>query len=344
MSVWQITPISQAPAHWQQEWDGLNRKINGAHPMLDSRFVAALLVHFGAQGVHLCRHGSAADVEAYCLLRQHRNGMWTTFLPAQAQIGPVLISDWGVVPGLVRSLPGLALSLDLLCLDPDYGFPAGDIAGDRATTLLGHALTMNIALTGGFDAYWAGRSKKLVQNMRRYAKRWAAEGPATRLVRLTHGSDMHAAVARYGDLESSGWKGRAGTAVHIDNIQGRFYLEVMECFARTGNAVVYEYWQGERLAAARLAITSEDMILMLKTAYDESLSELAPGRLLLHDLLKLEFEGGSGGRMEFYTDATQDQLAWATGQRLIQHATFYRGGAAKSLVALIRQAKRWLRR
>jgi hypothetical protein len=339
MADWKVSPVDLADVGWLGEWDVLNRRLNRSHPMLDSRFVQALLRHFGSQGVMLCRQSGATGFALVC---RHRRGMWTTHLPAQAQIGPILLEDWGAIPDLIQALPGHAFSLDLLSLDSEYGFPEESVRAAGLSTLMDHDLTMNIDLSGSFESYWEGRSRKLIQNMRRYAKRWENDG-MTRLVRITERDAMAAAVRRYGELESAGWKGRAGTAVHADNVQGRFYTDVMERFAATGNALVYEYWRGDALAAARLAITSSDMILMLKTAYDEKLSELAPGRLLLHDLLKLEFQRREHGRIEFYTNATQDQLAWATGERRIRHATFYRGALSRGLVGLIRRAKVLLR-
>ncbi len=342
MNTWKITPLEHAPTNWLQTWDALNARLCGAHPMLDSRFVAALLAHFGTPDVHLCWHETDGNPDAACLLRRHRIGMWTTFLPAQMQIGTTLIGDWGAIPELVRSLPGLKLSLDLLCQDPNFGFPAARFANKRATHLLSHALTMDIRLSGTFDAYWASRSRKLVNNMRRYANRWRNLGESPRFVRITRPDEMVSAITRYGNLELSGWKGEAGTAIHIDNAQGRFYVDVMQSFARTGNGLVYEYWLGDTLAAARLAISSHKSIVMLKTAYDESLADLAPGRLLLHDLLRGEWDSLPGGTIEFYTNATQDQLAWATGQRPIQHVTFYRNSAARGLISVIRHANKLL--
>jgi len=36
---------------------------------------------------------------------------------------------------------------------------------------------------------------------------------------------------RYGILESAGWKGKSGTSIHPENIQGAFYDEVLQSFA-----------------------------------------------------------------------------------------------------------------
>ena len=209
-----------------------------------------------------------------------------------------------------------------------------------------HALTINIDVAGeaaGFDAYWAQRSKKLSQNIRRYAHRLEKDGGGRQLLRLTEAAQMGAAVARYGELESSGWKGREGTAIRIDNAQGEFYREVLERFAASGQGAVYECWFGDRLAASRLVIGSPAMLVMLKTSYDESLSEFAPGRLLLFDLIRQTFAEGGCRTIEFYTNATPDQLAWATGQRTIRHVTVFRNAGVRLVYETGRRLLRRLR-
>jgi hypothetical protein len=144
------------------------------------------------------------------------------------------------------------------------------------------------------------------------------------LVVLERPEDMREAVTRYGGLESAGWKQAAGTAVHIDNPQGRFYAEVLEQFAATRHGRVYELWIADRLAASRLVISGAGMHIILKTSYDESLSEFAPGRLLLYALLERAFAERSQRAVEFYTNATVDQLAWATASRTISHSVHFR--------------------
>ncbi|MCL2636112.1 MAG: GNAT family N-acetyltransferase, partial [Betaproteobacteria bacterium] len=149
-------------------------------------------------------------------------------------------------------------------------------------------------------------------------------------------------VGRFGELESAGWKGKAGTAVAIDNVQGRFYAEVMASFAATGQAEVLELSIGDRLAASRLLIGNERLLVFLKTAYDETLSRFAPGRLLLYRLLQRELAGQPQRVVEFYTNATRDQAEWATFGSAIQSIQLFRGDGAIAAYTLFRTAKRQL--
>ncbi|MFN3302174.1 MAG: GNAT family N-acetyltransferase [Roseateles sp.] len=326
----------------QSEWDALNDHLCGGHPMLDGIFVDALLRHFGEEQVHLgvCREGSR--VVAMCLLQPRHLGIWSTFLPAQAQIGPALLDPGSDTLALLRALPGRAMQLDWLCNDPRFG-DLRELPGQPVQSLP-HALTMSISLAGSFDDYWAQRPRKLIQNMRRYQRRAQAEAGEPRLDVVSDPAAIAAAVDRYAALESSGWKGREGTAVRPDSPQGRFYAEVMTRFAERGEALVYELWLGDELVASRMLLLRGGMAVMLKTAFNEQFDRFAPGRLLLLSTLQDLFRRAPGGCVEFYTNAEADLLAWSTSQRWINHVSVYRHAALPPLYGLLRRGLRGWRR
>lgn len=305
------------------EWDRLNRRLLAGHPFADTRFVAPLLRHFGRGTERLLVHRHGGSVDGMLLLERRPRGAWRPFLPSQLQAAPVLLPDRSSIDAIFRALPGLCLSVEFHRQDPRYCVD-GLLAPARKVRVEPHATTMEVALDGTFEAYWNERSKNLVKNVRRYQRRVETEAGGSRFVVLERPNDMREAVTRYGLLESAGWKRAAGTAVHIDNAQGRFYAEVLEQFAATGHGRVYELWFADRLAASRLVISGAGMHIILKTSYDESLSQFAPGRLLLHALLERAFAERSQRAVEFYTDATPDQLAWATASRTISHAVHFR--------------------
>lgn len=307
------------------EWDALNRRLLAGHPFADTRFVAPLLRHFGRGKERLLVHRNGGGVDGMLLLERRPRGAWRPFLPSQLQAAPVLLPDRSSIDAIFRALPGLCLSVEFHRQDPRYCVD-GLLEPGRRVRVEPHATTMEVALDGTFEAYWNERSKNLVKNVRRYQRRVETEGGGSRFVVLERPGDMREAVTRYGLLESAGWKKAAGTAVHIDNPQGRFYAEVLEQFAATGHGRVYELWLADRLAASRLVISGAGMHIILKTSYDESLSQFAPGRLLLHALLERAFAERSQRAVEFYTDATQDQLAWATASRTISHMVYFRHG------------------
>lgn len=344
---WQLHPLAAAQGlgPHRAAWDGLNQRLMSGHGMLDGVFVDALLRHFGEDGALLAIARSGGEPVAMLLLsaRTRGLGVWSSFLPSQTQIGPSLIPAGLDLRGLFAALPGYASELDLLCNDPRFGdwreLPS------KPVNSVPHALTMNVSLKDGFDDYWAQRPRKLIQNMRRYLRRLQSEAGEDRLDVITDPGAITAAVERYAVLESSGWKGREGTAISRDNPQGRFYAEVMRSFAARGEALVYELWLGDNLLASRMLLLHGGMAVMLKTAFDEQFERFAPGRILLLRTLEDLFKRAPGSVVEFYTNADADLLAWSTSQRWINHVSVYRHRGLPALYSLLRRGARgWLRR
>lgn len=341
MNRWSVLAVERGLGPHAADWDRLNEHLFQCNPMLESRFVDALLRHFGDGSERLCIFHTAGVARSMCLLRQRGPGFWASFLPAQAQIGPALMETPDSVNLLFPGLPGIVGQIDFLCNDPAYGDLSGRGYPGRETR--DHALTMEIRLTGDFEQYWAKRSRKLVQNMARHERRLQTDGVAVRWTQIDNAADIEAAVWRYATLESRGWKGKGRTAITIDNAQGRFYQDVMARFAGASQATVHELWLNERLAASRLAIHTGRTLVMLKTSYDEELSKYAPGRLLLRRVIQDAHERFPGGVIEFYTDADIDQLAWSTDRRWVRHVSLYRSAAAANLLMLARVTRHTLR-
>ncbi|MCK7493608.1 MAG: GNAT family N-acetyltransferase [Comamonadaceae bacterium] len=147
-----------------------------------------------------------------------------------------------------------------------------------------------IDVAGSFADYWATRGKNLRSNVRKQHNRLAASGISCEFVELRGADQMAPALARYGALESAGWKGREGTAIHPDNEQGRFYRTLLEGAADRGEAVVHEYRIDGRTVASNLCLERGSVFVILKTTYDETLdSSLSPAFLLHHAQLRAHF-------------------------------------------------------
>lgn len=345
--VWHLEALepTQGLGRHRDSWDLLNRQLMSGHAMLDGAFVDALLGHFGEPGVLLASAQQAGLPVAMLLINRRSLGLgvWSSFLPSQTQIGPSLVPAGLDLRGLFAALPGYASELDLLCNDPRFG-DLRELPGCPVQSLP-HALTISVNLKGSFDDYWAQRPRKLIQNMRRYLRRLQSEPDGERLEVIESPEAITAAVNRYAALESSGWKGREGTAVGHDNPQGRFYAEVMQTFAHRGQALVYELWLGEDLLASRMLLLRDAQAIMLKTAFHERFERFAPGRVLLLRVLEDLFSRAPGGVVEFYTNADADLLAWSTSQRWINHVSVYRHRGLPEVYGLLRSGSRgWTRR
>ncbi|RZA32645.1 MAG: GNAT family N-acetyltransferase, partial [Lysobacteraceae bacterium] len=312
----------------------------GGSPLLAADFLAAALDTLGSGDELLAWYEEAGRTLVMTVVAPSGFGRWTTFQPSQAPVGFWLQqgdrSPERFIPGLLRALPGAAVVLGITQCDPMLLPRPGDSA--RARTL-DYIDTARISLAQGFEAYWNGRGKNLRNNLKKQRKRLQAEGCATRLQVSRAPHEMAAAVADYGMLETSGWKAAAGSAVSASDRQGRFYQAMLEAFARRGAARVYRYWIGERLAAMDLCVEGGGCVVVLKTAYDESLGgALSPALLMREEACRDIFEDGGFERIEFYGRVMEWHLRWTDEIRTMYHLNSYRWSGLARLHALAKQA------
>lgn len=313
-------------ANFWSEWDELNREHCANHPLLQSRMVEALTAHYPSAITPL-RLTDTGRTVGLVLLRQKsgRFGLVRSgYLPSQSQIALAQINPnyRDFERQLFSALPLAAQRVDLPFVDSQYQTP---IAGAKSAQITSRGTDMVVQIAGNhFEDYWQSRPRSLKKNISRYLNRVARELGDLSLVATSKESDMNAALTRYGFLESRGWKGENGTAIHPSNRQGRFYMDVLSAFASSGNARVYELYQGDHLLASRLTVDNGQLLVILKTTFDEDFRRYAPGRLLLHSMLQHVFEEQRIACVDFYTNATPDQLEWATDTRPIYDVSLYR--------------------
>jgi len=313
---WTVLPLERDLGTYKAVWDKLNSELYDSNPYFDSKFIEPLLTHFSTGNERLCIHRQGADIDGLVIVTSHHQRKWSLFLPAQAQIAPVLVRYTENLRNLLHSLPGLSLGLDLVRQDPLYNLFSGTIQ-DLLWSYEPHAHTMSISLDGEFQDYVVSRSGKFRNNHSRRLRKTQEVGLAIHTKRLTESEQMKEAITRFGNMETMGWKGAQGTAVHSDNIQGRFYIDVMRNFSMYDKGSVYELYFNDVLVAMQLCIASQSMLVMLKTTYDESQASFAPGRLLLYFLLEEEFAAKRVQMIEFYTNADSNELTWSTHDRWI---------------------------
>jgi len=321
---WTVVPATEFGAH-AQRWRILHA-LGAASPLLAVEFVEALLAVFGTDAEMLAWHEDDTSTDAMTILTPGRFGTWNTFQPSQAPVGLWLQrgqeAPTALLPGLLRRLPGFGLALGLTQCDPMLMARPADSARVRT---LDYIRTARITVQGSFDAYWESRGKNLRNNLKKQRNRLRQDGVATQMeiVRLPH--EMAQALADYGRLEGSGWKAAGGTAVDAGNEQGRFYRTMLEAFAARGAASVVRYSIGGELAAMDLCVEGGGCIVVLKTAYDESLAhQLSPALLMREESCRMLFDEGKVERIEFYGRVMEWHLRWTDDVRTMYHLNAYR--------------------
>jgi CelD/BcsL family acetyltransferase involved in cellulose biosynthesis len=84
-------------------------------------------------------------------------------------------------------------------------------------------------------------------------------------------------------LESSGWKGRAGTALLCKPAEAALVRAIVAALAQRGDAWVHALHQNGKAVAAQVVLRAGATAFTWKTAYDEALADFSPGMLLLED-------------------------------------------------------------
>lgn len=328
---WRFVPASSFDAH-AREWDALQARTT-CTPFLESAFIRPLLQQFGDGTERLALLQDASGLRAATLLRPRGRGVWETFQPSQLPLGP-WIGEPEVLPDtlgkLVRSLPGLALGVGVTQLDPKL-VPRPDHS-DTCTTL-DYIHTSYIDIAGTFDAYWETRGKNLRQNTRKQRNKLQADGITTMLECLTDPSDVATALLDYGALEAAGWKAGTGTAIEAGNDQGRFYQQMLQNFCALGRGRIYRYRFGDKVVAMDLCIDNGPMVVILKTAYDESYKQVSPSTLMRQEQFNAFWDEGRYQRIEFYGKTLEWHTRWTDLGRTLFHATQYRWGWVAQLAA-----------
>ncbi len=309
----------------RETWDALNRSHTG-HILLDSTFVAPLLRHFRGDKALL---GVCQDPtpNGMVLLTRKRAGVWETFQPAQAPIGLIVLGATDLsqqrLPSLMRQLPGYAVQLSMLQQDPDYSsVPANN--GSRAQETVEYIHTARITLNGTFEEYWKARGTNLRHNLARRRRRMTEKGYTLELVERRSPREMAEAIQEHGRLEETGWKGREGTAIAEGNVQGRFYRELFEGFCARGEAVVYQLLFNGQVVASDLCLVRNSMMVVLKTAYDESLSDFSPAFLMREEIMRRLFANKQLRVVEFYGRVMDWHMRWTDEVRTLYHVSYYR--------------------
>lgn len=321
---WRIVPAARFDDH-AARWNELHVR-QCASPMLAPAFVSALLTCFGSGTEVLVLGEAQGELCAAAVLVSTGPGRWATFQPSQAPVGLWLQAQGlelaPLLDSLLKALPGFPLQLSLTQCDPLLTPRPADNGHIRT---LDYIVTARISMVGAFEDYWQARGKNLRSNLKKQRNRLAADGIVTRLETLTEAGEMAAAVNDYGRLESSGWKARNGSAVSAGNEQGRFYQQMMEAFARHGQARAYRYWFGQQLVAMDLCIFERGCIVILKTSYDELVSSsFSPALLMREEACRALFGEAGLDRIEFYGKVMEWHTRWTDEVRTLYHLNHYR--------------------
>jgi hypothetical protein len=327
---WQIKTAAEVNATDFANWQQLVEQQHQGNLMLSGSFVQHLMQVFQPR-YYLASCYQADELKVMLLLQPAKYGIWRLVQPSQAQ-SALIVGAQHFQPDfalLLASLPGLAWRFDFFCLDPlDH---AAVIALLQDHSIEKSLDNIQVSCLSSFEDYWQQRSKNLRKNIHRYENRLRNEEKTFEFSFHSSLEEVTVAVDRYGILESQGWKGKNGTSVHPSNLQGVFYQRFLAQLCNNNQSLVIELFIDGQLAASRLCCFNKNMFIILKTAYDENLKAYAPGRLLLMEVIRYVFENKLAHCIDFYTNATEEQIEWSSILRAMFAGSFYRWRLLKKI-------------
>jgi CelD/BcsL family acetyltransferase involved in cellulose biosynthesis len=123
-------------------------------------------------------------------------------------------------------------------------------------------------------------------------------------------------------VESSGWKGRTGSALERDALRGTFYRKYAAAAAAQGILRICFLRIGERAVAMQIAVVSAGGFWLLKIGYDEEFARCSPGNLLLSETIGSAARSGAQS-FEFLGSTEEWTRVWTRHARPCIDLRFY---------------------
>lgn len=292
-------------------------------PLFDLRFVESEIELFsnGCEKIAACRADDSTI--ALGVISKRKPGSWETFQPSQSPLGTWLHDQNYAISELLNSLkkaiPGTCLILGITQQDP-----ALLTRPDHTKRLrtIDYIETARINIDTDWDTYWSGRGKNLRHNLNKQRNRFNNSNIEVDVVEITKPVDMNEAVKQYGLIESAGWKQTTGTAVSLDNAQGKFYEKLLSEFASTNNARVFQLLLNGKVAATDLCIDDGKTFIILKTTYDESYKSSSPALLMRKVYFEDFFRHKRFQKIEFYGKVMDWHTKWSDDVRQMYHINY----------------------
>jgi CelD/BcsL family acetyltransferase involved in cellulose biosynthesis len=158
------------------------------------------------------------------------------------------------------------------------------VATMRAALHKGSATGSVLPVRGGFENYESGLGTNFRRNLRKARNRCERDHQASYRFIEGHEAGDPAVLQRFLDLEVTGWKGAAGTAVASNRHMVDFYTDASQRMSKRGWLEWHFLELDGALAAAHLAVRIGRSLVLVKIAYDEAYARLGPGNLLFREL------------------------------------------------------------
>ena len=170
-----------------------------------------------------------------------------------------------------------------------------------------------VQIGGDWQAYLLTLPRRRRSELRRRRRRLEERGAV--VLEITDGDGRLADLLEEGfEVETSGWKARAGTAI-VSKPQTRdFYTRVARWAAERGSLRLAFLRLDDRPLAFHFTIEEDGVAYQLKGGYDAEFRELGPGNLLIAEMLAWAFRRRLRA-YEFLGAEEEFKMDWSSGLR-----------------------------
>jgi CelD/BcsL family acetyltransferase involved in cellulose biosynthesis len=144
---------------------------------------------------------------------------------------------------------------------------------------------------GDFDAWRKQSKKRWGAPLERFRRKMGRDHEAEFEI-VAPPADLERELTAGFEVEASGWKGRAGTAITSTPQTETFYREVARSFADRDELRLSRIRLDGREAAFDLCVLHGSRLYLLKTGFDEDFRRLAPGLVMRLSIIEHCFEQG----------------------------------------------------
>jgi CelD/BcsL family acetyltransferase involved in cellulose biosynthesis len=184
-----------------------------------------------------------------------------------------------------------------------------------------------LKLPGTWEELCGSLSSSMRSSMRRTERTLEKRGSLT-FATATAGAQLERQLERFIALESSGWKGRNGSAIAAKPATAGLYRDFARAAARRGWMRLHTLELDGELIAASFACVFGGECVLLKSAFDERRRDLSPGRYLLARMIRSAIEQEHASSCDFLGEADRYKLRWAPEVRPRMTMWAYRGVAS----------------
>ena len=204
---------------------------------------------------------------------------------------------------------------------------------------LDYIQTARIPLDGTFEEYWAAREGRLRKNNDRLRRRMAEKGLRLDFTVIRDPAGVGEAIGEFGRLESKGWKAKEGTAVSVDNAQGRFYRALLEDFCARGEGVIYQLRIDGQVVAMDICVTRGDAGSSQDRLRRGSGASIHRHFCFARTSFGTSIPADGFGTYEFYGPLMEYQLRWTRDIRTLYHLTCFRHRWVRSARDLVKRMR-----